>query len=308
MTSDWTQVKERGNYWAVLLAAWIYRYGGRWLVMPILYVVVFYFYISKASTRRCSKAYLARVEAYCNEEQKPKLSSWRHYMSFGSSLLDRVSAWMGQADISQVDFPDRYELLNTSKNDGGAIVLTAHFGNLEMARALVSDGKKLAINIVIDTQRTASFNRLLQQLDPDSKINLISTQSVGPATAIDVQQRLTRGESFVIMADRVSAGARKRTIDVELLGGEAQLPEGSFRLALSLGSPVFFMCCTKETNGRFRVHLKRLPTETLTGTKKQKTHALAQSYIRELESLCQDYPLQWFNFYDYWRDGPEAKQ
>jgi predicted LPLAT superfamily acyltransferase len=32
---------------------------------------------------------------------------------------------------------------------------------------------------------------------------------------------------------------------------------------------------------------------------------LADRYARRLEQLCVAYPLQWFNFFDFWRIGKQ---
>lgn len=301
MSSNWSQVKERGNYHMVVLMATIYRYGGWWLATPVLYGVVTYFYLSRRSTRLSAHKYIERIKREVPNYKGP-LSAWRQYMAFGSALLDRVSAWMGRTTLQNISFPNRYQLSAACNDDGGAIMLTAHVGNLEMCRAIVSDVGHFRINVIVDTHQTEAFNKLLTQLDPDSRVNLISSHNINPATAIDLNQRLSDGECLIMMADREAASNSERVIETALLGDDIRLPEGVFRLALALEKPIFFMACVKEQGRNYRVFLERLDTRIEDTGKKQRMLTLAKEYARELQSLCKQYPLQWFNFYDYWRE------
>lgn len=305
MSGEWTHIRDRGNYWLILLTALIYKYGGRIIVTPILYGIVFYFYVTNANARRYSKMYLNRVKRFCEPSLLSGKGTWHHHISFGTSLLDRVAAWMGHVDINKLIFSNRQALIDTTFN-GGTVILTAHFGNLEMARAMVDQGAATPLNIVIDTQRSESFNKLIKQLSPDANIRLISTHSLGPDTGVFLKQRLELGECVIIMADRVSATNKKRALKGQLLGGEVELPEGSFRLALALDRPIYFMCCTKEPKRRFKFHFHRLDVNLLGKNKKEKAQALSSRFLEKLESLCLEYPLQWFNFYDYWQEEKKS--
>ena len=35
----------------------------------------------------------------------------------------------------------------------------------------------------------------------------------------------------------------------------------------------------------------------------QAVREAAQRYAREMETVCAAHPLQWFNFFDFWKDG-----
>src|SRR5690625_2000536 len=57
----WADVKERGHYWGMALLVMLYRVFGRWLLYPLVGVVVTYFFLTRRATRRYSALYLRRV-------------------------------------------------------------------------------------------------------------------------------------------------------------------------------------------------------------------------------------------------------
>ena len=300
MSANWSQIKERGNYWGINLLAQIYRHGGRFIMVPLLYLVVFYFFVSRASTRKHSHNYLRRVAQF-SPVSYSLWGVWQHYMSFADSLVFRVAAWMGKTDNVEVSFPQRQKLLDAFQDGHGLIALSAHIGNLEMCRAFVGRSK-VRINIIVATEHTASFNRMLRQFNPETNVNLIPMHSVSPATAIELQERLQRGESIVIMADRVSANSHTRVLNSNLLNDKISLPEGPFRLALALAHPVVFMSCVRTAPNKFEIMCEAIRPAPQQHGRKAKLQDMANQYSQQLEHLCKAHPKQWFNFYDYWDD------
>ena len=301
---SWTAVKERGNLAGMKILLFIYRHGGKYLMFPIMYLVVAYFFLSNASTRRNSKRYLERIQKV--SPYPVKANNWtslKHYLTFASTLFDRISAWTNDFDHTIFDFPKIEEFL--SFQEKGVVLLGAHLGNLDMCRAVAMPKDFSAtIHVILNSQHTAQFNELIKDFKSHVEYNLISTHELTPATAIDLKTRLDGGDYLIILADRVSQGSEK-TIEASFLGDPIQLPAGSFRFAISLEHPVYFLACVKR-KGRHFFELKKLLDSDQPGSKKQKLKALADTYVNAMTELCKEYPLQWFNFYDYWNDDSNA--
>src|SRR5690625_7448689 len=82
----WADVKERGHYWGMALLVMLYRVFGRWLLYPLVGVVVTYFFLTRRATRRYSALYLRRVLG-----RRVRLwDVWRHHLAFGRSEERRV--------------------------------------------------------------------------------------------------------------------------------------------------------------------------------------------------------------------------
>ncbi|MGX7655016.1 glycosyltransferase family 2 protein [Shewanella putrefaciens] len=313
-TTHWSGMKERGSYWGIKLLAESYRIGGHWLCRAIMYPVICYFFLTGKVTREASLDFLRRVQTL--EPQHPKLNQpidWRdslnHFLAFGNAALDRIDAWCDRIQLSQVDFPDRQVLADQLESGKGAVLLVSHLGNLELCRAISIHQRKVKVNVMVLTSHAENFNKVLKQLNPDSTLNLIQVTDLNPATSMLLQQKIEAGELLVIAGDRTSSNTQGRVIYAPFMGQDAAFPQGPFILAGLLDCPVFLMFCLRE-QGRYRVHLEHF-AETLKGPRAGRMDRLQQAvnhYSERLEYFARREPLQWFNFFDFWRKDSELER
>ncbi|WP_339896807.1 hypothetical protein [uncultured Gilvimarinus sp.] len=295
----WSQASERGSALGMQLLFSVYRFGGRVLVYPVVCLVVSYFYITRASVRRHSARYLARATG---KKASARLV-WQHHLAFARALMDRLDAWMGRIQRHDVDFSGHQQLLQLQREKKGGILLGAHFGNLEMCRAVVENDGSLKLNVILHNANTAKFNKLMERASEQSGVRLIQVSDITPATAIALKEKLDDGEFLILLADRLPPGNSSRYFTAPFLGAEARFPSGPFWLALLLDAPVFFLAGFDRGNGycaelvplREGGRVRRAERESV-------CQAMLRDYITELERLCRCYPLQWFNFFDYWGD------
>lgn len=310
----WSGMKERGSYWGIKLLVESYRFGGHWLCRAIMYPVICYFFLTGKVTREASLDFLRRVQML--EPQHPKLNQpigWRdslnHFLAFGNAALDRIDAWCDRIQLSQVDFPDRQVLADQLESGKGAVLLVSHLGNLELCRAISIHQRKVKVNVMVLTSHAENFNKVLKQLNPDSMLNLIQVTELNPATSMLLQQKIEAGELVVIAGDRTSPNTQGRVMYAPFMGQDAAFPQGPFILAGLLDCPVFLMFCLRE-QGRYRVHLERF-AETLKGPRAGRMDRLQQAvnrYSERLEYFARREPLQWFNFFDFWRKDSELER
>ncbi|MDO3383463.1 LpxL/LpxP family acyltransferase [Gilvimarinus algae] len=296
---QWENVRERGSLRAMQLLFWCYRHGGRHLIYPVVCVVVFYFFLTRRATRRSSARYLRRALG------KPASTwlVWRHHLAFGRALVDRLGAWMGRIQRTDVTFPGHAHMSELQAQKTGAVLLGAHFGNLEMCRALVENDGSLKLNVILHTANTENFNQLVRRASERAEVRLIQVRDVSPATAMMLKEKLDQGEFLILLADRLPPGEGQRWLEAPFLGDTARFPAGPFWLALMLGAPVYFMAGYTAKEG-YRAELQPLYAGGKVGRKERDAYCqrILSDYIANLERLCRDYPLQWFNFYDYWND------
>lgn len=297
--AHWTDAKERGHYWAMRGLVTLYRVSGRALAYPIVTVVVFYFFLTRSSTRRHSAQYLRRVFG----RPASLWQVWRHHLTFGRSLMDRISAWMGRFERTDVAFAGHQTLLELQEQRRGAVLLGAHFGNLELCRAVIENDGSLTLNVILHSRNTENFNRVLRSVSDQVQVRLIQVDEVTPATAIMLRERLDRGEFLVLLADRLPPDNQERTLAADFLGDPVQLPAGPFWLALMLGAPVYFLAGYQTENG-YEAALEPLYPGGKVARRERDSvcRELVRLYTRTLENCCRRYPFQWFNFFDFWGD------
>lgn len=307
----WSRISERGSYWGIKLLASSYKIGGHWLCRAIMYPVIGYFFLTGSSARAASLQFLQQVKRV--EPQHPQLKGkigWRHslkhFISFGNAALDRIDAWCNRLQINQVDFANRALLYQQIEQGKGAVLLASHLGNIELCRAISSHQHKIKVNVMVLTENAENFNRVLKQLNPDSALNLIQVSELGPTTSMLLHEKIAQGELVVIAGDRTSSRSQGRVVYAPFMGKPAPFPQGPFILAGLLDCPVYLMFCLRE-QGRYRVYLEHF-SDTLKGPRAGRMQRLEQAigrYSARLEYHARREPLQWFNFFDFWRKDDE---
>ena len=311
-TRHWASLEETSFIWGIRVLVWVYRVFGRWVFRLFLRPVVSYYFLTGQPARNASREYLQHLG-----RTFPELGlsgswwqSYRHFLSFGETLLDKLIAWTGGINPNQVDFPNRRQLLDLIAQKRGAMLLSGHIGNLELCQAIATMRGHIHLNILVHTRHAEKFNRLLGGSQGSATIKLIQVTELNPAVAIDLQEKIERGEFLVMVGDRVPVDG-SRTVQADFLGQPAEFPQGPYLLASLLRCPVYTLFCY-PTNGRFQIHLQpfavaiRIPRKE--PQRQQMLQTLARRYAECLESHCHSEPLQWFNFYPYWKSSMDAEQ
>ncbi|MDD5633464.1 MAG: lipid A biosynthesis acyltransferase, partial [Methylococcales bacterium] len=192
----------------------------------------------------------------------------------------------------------------------GAMLLSGHVGNLEICQAIANLRGHIHLNILIHTKHAEKFNRLLGGSGGSATIQLIEVTELNPGIAIELQNKIERGEFLVLVGDRIPVKG-SRTVRTKFLGRDAEFPQGPYLLASLLRCPVYTLFCF-SVDGRFHIDLElfaesiRIPrTEP---QRMQMLDTLVRRYAERLETLCRAQPLQWFNFYPYWNTQSETAE
>ena len=302
-SSHWAAIGERGSYAGLWLLGVVYKLFGRHVCLAVVSPVVLFFFLTGTEQRRGSLNYLAHAHAAGLIEAKPGwLLSFRHFLAFASSAIDKLAAWTGNIPASAVEGVDEGEFDKTKRSGKGAVVLTAHFGNPEILRAIATLGARWRVNVLVHTAHAVRFNRLIAEYSNSSAVHVIQVTSVGPDTAILLQQAVANGEWVVMAGDRVPVTGNERISWVPFLGELAPFPQGPHILAGLLKCPVHLLFCLRQGSGH-RVCFERF-ADRIELPRKDRDKALTASvarYAARLESHLRIAPLQWFNFFDFWR-------
>lgn len=300
-------MRERGSLLGLKTIFFFYKYGGRYLAIALLYPVIFYFLFSGKVTRTASQKYLNKMYKLGYIAQKPTLwMSFKHFLSMGFAALDKVDVWLGNitmTSINHVNYATFEALLSTNK---GALIIGSHLGNLEVCRALANDNTSACFNVLVFTEHAQKFNDFINGLNDEVKINLIEVTEMGPDLAIMLQEKIDQGEYVVIAGDRTSTTVAGRVVYSDFLGDTAPFSQGPFILAGILKCPVLMMFCLKATppaKQKYNLIFEKLSpgVHWTRKTRDIELIKLVDIYAKTLEKYCAQYPLQWFNFFDFWQ-------
>jgi len=294
----WSGLGERGAWLGLWLSAWTARLLGRRGCLVLLAPVVLWFMLAGRAQRHASRQFLTRATG-----REP--STWmvyRHFMSFAARALDAFRAWTGRIPVAAVIVGDPALLAAMRANPAGAVMVVAHIGNVELARASLDSDLQERMTILVHTRHAVNYNRLLRTYRPDMARNLMQVTDIGPETAIALKERAEQGGWIVLAGDRTPVGGGGRTARVSFLGKDAAFALGPWIVASLLRCPVYLLSCMDTGNGTWRVDLEKF-ADAIVLPRADRDGALrgyAARYAARLEALAREAPLQWYNFFDFW--------
>ncbi|MGF1867150.1 glycosyltransferase family 2 protein [Enterovibrio norvegicus] len=305
----WSTQKERGTILGIKILLGSYRLLGRGVFSLLLRVVMAYYWLTGKSAKRASEQYLARLNAYGAEHNitfPEKMTSYKHLLSFGETMLDKLAAWQGDFDESNLTISGAEHFHDSVSQSKGAVLLGSHLGNIELCRALSRRHTGVKINALVFTEHAVQFNSVMEAVNPDSAVNLIQVTNLGPDTAIMLQQKIDQGEWIVIVGDRTSVTREGRVVMADFLGQPAPFPQGPFVLASVLKAPVFLLFglrAQSESGPHFNVYFEPFhdPIVLPRGRREEALQDVVQQYALRLEHYTLLAPLQWYNFFNFWQ-------
>ncbi|MCV9878891.1 glycosyltransferase family 2 protein [Brenneria izbisi] len=308
--AHWAGVAERKGLLGMRFMLAVYQRLGRGLFTLFLWPVIAFYWLTGRAQRRASQAWLRQIGNYARQHDivlpKP-LSSYHHFLRFGQAMLDKIASWRGDLRWGcDIDFaPGAREIIEQGKQKG-QLILVSHLGDVEVCRALAQQVSGLVINALVFTENAQRFKQVLDVVAPQAGVNLIPVNDIGPDTAMMLQQKLEAGEWVAIVGDRTSVnrqrGGVRRVVWSRFLGRDAPFPQGPFVLAAALRCPVLLMFVIRERQ-KLRVYCESFadPIVLPRATRQQTLQQVIDRYAERLAHYALKSPLDWFNFFDFWR-------
>jgi predicted LPLAT superfamily acyltransferase len=97
-------------------------------------------------------------------------------------------------------------------------------------------------------------------------------------------------------------------VQAEFLGRPAPFAMGPYVLAHVLECPVLLFFCLREGAG-YKVHLEPFAERIVLPrqSRDEAARSWAGRYAARLADYATRFPLQWYNFYDFWAEAPAPK-
>jgi predicted LPLAT superfamily acyltransferase/glycosyltransferase involved in cell wall biosynthesis len=301
----WSWLAERGAYLGLLFLAAAYRGLGRRGCVTVMLPVVLYFYLRGGEQRRASQTFLERAYAAAGSERNPGFwTGYRHFVSFATGALDAFIAWTGGLPKNTLLVHDRQDLAEAERTTTGALFLVSHLGSIEVARALLDDETRQRLTLLVHTRHAENYNRLIRKFRPDAAFDVMQVSELGPESAIALKARIDAGRWVVIAGDRTPVTGLAHTSPAAFLGHAAPFSHGPYVLAALLDCPVYTLFCLREDR-RYRLDVRKF-SDGIRLPRSARSAALSENavrYARVLEGYAINYPMQWYNFYDFWAGG-----
>jgi len=299
-SAHWSGVDEAGTVFGMKVMLWVYRALGMRGFRILLYPVMLYFFCVRKEARKASREYLLKISPHLNMPISNTLSPFKHFLMFGEILLDKFLAWMGQFGKDDVIFESPGVI---PVNQKGGIIIVSHLGNSEICGALMEHLPDLKITALVHNQHAEKFNSVINKVNQENKVHIMPVTEMTPATAMLLSDRVEAGEFIIIAGDRTPVTGPRRVSTVDFFGSDAELPQGAFILASLLKCPVFLMFCLKR-DSRYHVYIEKFADQIKLPrrNKDQVLDTTVQHYAERLQYYCLKSPLQWFNFFPFWKE------
>ena len=283
--------KTRGGLLGYKIVIFVLKKLGLKAAYGLLRIVAAYFGLFAPLATHSIYRYFRSIQKY--SRLKSCVSVYRNFYLFGQTLLDKVAIISGIDTGFSYTFDGKHHLEQLNNINRGGILISAHLGNWEIAGFFLKE-VNLKVNIVMFEMEHAKIKDYLEKVMHNQNVNIIPIKE--DLSHIFLINKALRNKEVVCMhGDRFVEGSRIAPMD--FMGKKAYFPLGPFTMAAKLNVPYTFVYAVKASDHHY--YLSATPIQT----EKQKPMEIMHHYIASLENKISQYPLQWFNYYDFWSEN-----
>lgn len=284
--------KSKGTLLGYKIFVFLIRKLGVRTAYGLLIFVALYYFLFYPKNFQGIYSYLRHRQQY-----SAWLSVWkvyRTYFVFGQTIIDKIAIASGMRDRFTYEFDGIENLKEALANHSGGILISAHVGNFEIAEKFFADiDVDFQINLVsVDQERTV-IKAYMESIAEKSTVKYIFIKD-DMSHIFEINDALANNELICFTGDRYFEGSK--TLTAPLLGEEAVFPAGPFHIASRLGVPVIFVYVMRERNLHYHLYARKAEQ-----VKRRDPQSYLIAYTQSVEQILERYPLQWFNFFDFWK-------
>jgi predicted LPLAT superfamily acyltransferase len=297
--SSW-QGQSRGNPLGYRIFVWVLRNFGVLPAYFLLRFVAFYFFLfSFRGSKIIYRLYRHRL-GYGRLRSIGMI--YGNYRLLGQSIIDKVVLMSGIKNKFTFHFDGEENLREIASLKRGGMLLSAHIGNWDVAGHLFTR-LNTRIHIVLFDGEHEQIKKYLDSVTGEKAINIIVIKN-DLSHIYQISDAFSNNELVCMHADRFLPG--NKTLTASFLGEEARFPMGPFLLASKFKVPVSFVFAAKESNLHYHFFASSVK-KYADGSKSVPMQEMLGDFVMEMEEKTRKYPLQWFNYYDFWEKEESSK-
>lgn len=282
--------KSKGTVLGYKIFVFLIQKAGVKSAYVLLYFVASYYFLFLKKSNRAIFYYFKERLKYSNFKSKKMV--FKSYYTFGQTIIDKISISAGMRNKFTYEFDGIEILKNLLAEKKGGVLISAHIGNFEIAEHFFGEiDLDFQINLVTTDLEHSAIKKYLESVTQKPTVKFIIIQD-DLSHIFEINAALANNELICFTGDRYFEGTK--SLSGEILGQEANFPAGPFLIASRLKVPVVFVYVMKEQNLHYHLYAREAVV------KHRDEKALLKSYIESVESMLQKYPLQWFNYFDFW--------
>jgi KDO2-lipid IV(A) lauroyltransferase len=211
-----------------------------------------------------------------------------------TALLDTLGKDGLQELVETVDGWEEVE--DVMSRGKGAILVTGHIGNWELAGAYVA-ARGIPLDAIVRGMANPLFDAYINHTREVMGMTVVHDSEAVKRTP----RSLRAGRAVAFVADQGVLGLASTF--VPFFGRPAKTPRGAAVFALRFEVPVIFVVALRKPNGRYRIVVERI--EALrTGDMDRDVDAIVATFTEHLEKWVRAVPAQYFWQHRRWRRQP----
>jgi Kdo2-lipid IVA lauroyltransferase/acyltransferase len=198
------------------------------------------------------------------------------------TLVDRVEGWEEVEDVMS--------------KGRGAVMVTGHIGNWELAGAYVA-ARGIPLDAIVRGMANPLFDAYINRTREQMGMTIVHDSEAVRRTP----RSLRAGRAVAFVADQGVLGLASTF--VPFFGRPAKTPRGAAVFALRFEVPVLFVVALRQPNGCFRVTVERIEARQ-TGDRDRDVDAIVARFTERLEHWVRVVPAQYFWQHRRWKRQP----
>jgi predicted LPLAT superfamily acyltransferase len=147
------------------------------------------------------------------------------------------------------------------------------------------------INLVTTELERKKIKNYLEGLSIKSRAKYILIKD-DMSHVFGFNKALSENEFICMTGDRYVDGSKY--LETDFLGETGRFPAGPFLIGSKLKVPVLFVYVMKESRFHYHLYAREADVDY------KNERVLLESYRDNITSMVEKYPLQWFNYFDFW--------
>jgi len=254
------------------------------LVFVSLYYVIF-------SPRQTKAIYRYFRHRRHNSIVSSLVNTYRNYFVFGQTLIDKVAITAGLEHKYTYEFDGIDHIRQLAKDNSAGILISAHVGNFEVSQYFMGEFEKQIHLVTTDEEQRAIKSYLASIMAKPRTGFVVVKEDLSHVFAIN--QIIEQKEMICFTGDRFVNGSK--TLTADLFGRPARFPAGPFLISSRLSTPVLFVYVMRERNRHYHLYARKATFSH------RDAQSLLHAFTQSIEQILAKYPLQWFNYYDFWK-------
>ncbi len=289
MAGEW-EGKSKGTVLGYKIFIFFIRKLGVRAAYGLLYFVALYYVFFAGKSSRSIYYYFRKRLKYSS--LKSLSSIFKSYYVFGKTIIDKAAISSGLKDRFTSECDGVETIIDLLDKQQGGIMISAHVGNFEIAEFFFEEiDTRSQISLVTTDAEHKNIKEYMEKVTIRSKVKFILVRE-NMSHIFEINNALSNGELVCFTGDRYMKG--QKVLTESLMGKDANFPAGPFLLASRLNVPVLFVYVMKETNKHYHLYSRRAEV------KNRDAQDLLKKYSESVEWMLKKYPLQWFNYFDFW--------